>query len=232
MITSREHGGTNLAIQQAPVEMAFETLRSLLLADNTSKSTVDEGLLLDESLIAAFRGGDHDAFTTLYRRHSRAVFQFVFYMAGNTDTADEVTQEVFVWLIHHPEKFDPARGNLPAFLGGVARNFLGRQRRAQSRWSPLEDAFQLLQTLSASRSSYLQPESNLDSALVRKAVALLPIRYREAIILCDLQENNYAETARILGCSVGTIRSRLHRGRSLLARKLNPSKIQGDSNAV
>ena len=47
-----------------------------------------------------------------------------------------------------------------------------------------------------------------------------PIRYREAIVLCDLQGNDYAETARILRCSVGTIRSRLHRGRSLLARKL------------
>jgi RNA polymerase sigma factor (sigma-70 family) len=82
--------------------------------------------------------------------------------------------------------------------------------------------------MSISHSSSLRSESALDAAQVKEAIALLPIRYREAIVLCDLQENDYAETARILGCSVGTIRSRLHRGRGLLVRKLNPSKKQGD----
>jgi RNA polymerase sigma-70 factor (ECF subfamily) len=209
--------------------MVFEAPKSLLLADDADKTRADEKLLQDQGLLMAFRGGDRDAFATLYRRHSRAVFQFAFYMAGNADTADELTQEVFVWLIHHPDEFDPTRGSLPAFLGGVARKFLRRRQRAQSRWFPLEDALRLLQTMSISRSSSLQSESTVDAAQVREAIALLPIRYREAIVLCDLQENDYAETARILGCSVGTIRSRLHRGRGLLARKLNPSKKQGDA---
>jgi RNA polymerase sigma-70 factor (ECF subfamily) len=212
--------------------MAFEAPRSLLLANHADKTAVEEKLLQDQVLLTAFKGGDRDAFATLYRRHSRAVFQFVFYMAGSADTADELTQEVFVWLIHHPDEFDPTRGSLPAFLGGVARKFLRRQQRTQSRWFPLEDALQLLQTMSLPQSSSQPMESALDEAQVREAIALLPVRYREAIVLCDLQENNYEETARILGCSVGTIRSRLHRGRGLLARKLNPSKKQGDPHAL
>jgi RNA polymerase sigma-70 factor (ECF subfamily) len=212
---------------QAPVEMAFEAPRSLLLANDADKTRADEKLLQDQGLLTAFRGGDRDAFATLYRRHSRAIFQFAYYMAGNADTADELTQEVFVWLIHHPHEFDPTRGSLPAFLGGVARKFLRRQQRAQSRLFPLEDALRFLQTMSVSRSTPSHSESTLGAAQVREAIALLPIRYREAIVLCDLQENDYEETARILGCSVGTIRSRLHRGRGLLARKLNPPKKQG-----
>jgi hypothetical protein len=55
---------------------------------------------------------------------------------------------------------------------------------------------------------------------VRRAVLSLPLRYREAVVLCDLQELSYADAAGALGCAVGTVRSRLHRGRALLASKL------------
>ena len=55
---------------------------------------------------------------------------------------------------------------------------------------------------------------------LRQAVLTLPVRYREAVVLCDLQEMSYADAAVALGCAVGTVRSRLHRGRALLALKL------------
>jgi RNA polymerase sigma-70 factor (ECF subfamily) len=57
-------------------------------------------------------------------------------------------------------------------------------------------------------------------ASLRKAILTLPLRYREAVVLCDLQELSYAGAAEALGCAVGTVRSRLHRGRALLASKL------------
>ena len=212
--------------------MVFEAPRSFLLASHAETKAVGEKPVQDQVLLTAFKDGDRDAFATLYRRHSRAVFQFVFYMAGSADTADELTQEVFVWLIHHPDEFDPNRGSLPVFLGGVARKFLRRQQRLQNRWFPLEDALQRLPTMSRLHSSTETMESTLDGAQLRKAIALLPVRYREAIVVCDLLGNDYEETARILGCSVGTIRSRLHRGRDLLTRKLNPSKKQGDLHGL
>ncbi len=212
--------------------MAPEIPKLFLLPEDDGGTLPDEGQLPDQILLAAFRRGDSDAFAMLYRRHSRAVFQFAFYMAGDADTADEITQEVFVWLIHHPAAFDPTRGSLPAFLGGVSRKLLRRHQRTRSKWFPLEDALQSLQAMSASPGPSLSTETALDAALLRKAIALLPIRYREAVVLCDLQENDYAEAAQILGCSIGTIRSRLHRGRTLLARKLNPSSTQGDRHAL
>ena len=56
---------------------------------------------------------------------------------------------------------------------------------------------------------------------MRRAVLTLPLRYREVVVLCDLQELSYAEAADALACAVGTVRSRLHRGRQLLAAKLS-----------
>jgi RNA polymerase sigma-70 factor (ECF subfamily) len=55
-------------------------------------------------------------------------------------------------------------------------------------------------------------------------VLALPERYREVVVLCDLQEMTYVEAAKILGCAVGTVRSRLHRARALLVEKLRPVK--------
>ena len=59
---------------------------------------------------------------------------------------------------------------------------------------------------------------------VRRAVLSLPERYREVVVLCELQELSYGETAEILGCAIGTVRSRLHRARGLLLAKLRPNK--------
>jgi len=63
---------------------------------------------------------------------------------------------------------------------------------------------------------------------LRQAVLTLPLKYREAVVLCDLQEMDYAEAAAVLRCPVGTVRSRLHRGRELLLQKLKPSGSVND----
>jgi RNA polymerase sigma-70 factor (ECF subfamily) len=59
---------------------------------------------------------------------------------------------------------------------------------------------------------------------LRIAVASLPIRYREAVVLCDLQEMSYADAAAVIGCAIGTVRSRLHRGRALLTAKMQAAE--------
>ena len=56
--------------------------------------------------------------------------------------------------------------------------------------------------------------------ILKRAITSLPLRYREVIVLCDLQEVSYADAAAVLGCAIGTVRSRLHRGRALLAAKV------------
>ena len=91
-------------------------------------------------LVKRFRDGDRDAFSALYKTHHAAVFRFALYLTGDRERAGEITQEVFVWLVHHPAAFDPERGDLRAFLGGVARQMLRRRRREEQRWLPLDDS--------------------------------------------------------------------------------------------
>jgi len=173
----------------------------------------------DRTLVEQFRAGDRDAFTALYRAHFPAVYKFAFYMTADPHRAGEITQDVFVWLIHHPAEYDAERGDLGAFLGGVARKFLNRQQRSARRWLPLSDA-----ALPAAAPAEDRLEREQDAQLLRKAITALPARYREAVVLCDLQAKSYEEAAVTLGCAMGTVRSRLHRARELLMRKFQAKR--------
>jgi RNA polymerase sigma-70 factor (ECF subfamily) len=167
----------------------------------------------DGQLLELFRDGDRAAFSALYRAHHPAVFRFALYMTGDRERAGEITQEVFVWLVHHPHAFQPDRGELPAFLGGVARQFLRRRQREDQKWLPLDER----------APNPVVPEeiaASEDAAELWKAVASLPDRYREAVVLCDLEEMDCRQAAGVLGCAVGTVWSRLHRAHDLLQRKL------------
>jgi RNA polymerase sigma-70 factor (ECF subfamily) len=169
----------------------------------------------DRDLLKRFRAGDRDAFTEIYRVHHKPVFRFASMMTGDGVKAAETTQDVFVWLIHHPEEFDPLRGELSSFLMGVARNVLRRRFTDERRWVLLEDA---PPDLVSSRTT--DDPGAEDVIRLRKAIAALPERYRAVVVLCDLEEKTYEQAAAVVECSVGTVRSRLHRARALLTRKL------------
>jgi RNA polymerase sigma-70 factor (ECF subfamily) len=167
----------------------------------------------DSELLRRFRAGDREAFTALYRLHQAAVFRFAMLMTGDQAKAAEVTQDVFVWLIHHAGNFDPARGELGSFLAGVTRKFLLRRRGEELRWAPLHES-------AAAAECGETCEDSTDAEALRRAIMALPEKYREVVVRCDLEEKSYEEAAGIIGCAVGTVRSRLHRARGLLARKL------------
>jgi RNA polymerase sigma-70 factor (ECF subfamily) len=173
----------------------------------------------ERQLVSRFRNGDREAFSAIYKAYHGSVFRFALYLTGDRERAGEVTQETFVWLIHHPMAFDPERGDLAAFLGGVARQMIRRQRREEQRWLPWTDS-------AAGVSPPPEIAENEEAAELWKAVASLPERYREAVILCDLEEMSGEQAASALGCAVGTIWSRLHRAHELLQRKLQGRKVR------
>jgi RNA polymerase sigma-70 factor (ECF subfamily) len=171
---------------------------------------------------------DEVAFTTLYRRYQAGVYRFALQMTGARATAEDVTQDVFMVLMREGHRFDPARGSLPAFLYGIARNTMLRRREQERRLIALDAAVNadstgggaLIDLLAGPGDPHAQLNSKQTVERVRTAVLSLPERYREAVVLCDLHEMSYAEAAEVVGCAVGTIRSRLHRGRALLMEKL------------
>jgi RNA polymerase sigma-70 factor, ECF subfamily len=154
--------------------------------------------------------GDEEAFTTLYRQRQGPIYRFALQMTGNVVIAEDVTQEVFMALLNKTAKFDASRGTLASFLYGIARNMVLRRLEKTSELEDYAGTDDLLEDLTR--------RETIEN--VRRAVLSLPTAYREAVVLCDLQDTSYEEAALALDCPVGTVRSRLNRGRSMLAQKL------------
>jgi len=194
----------------------------------------------DDGLLRLIAAGNQEAFLTLYRRHQGAIYRFALHMSGNPSVAEEVTQEVFMVLIRHPQQYDAGRGSLAAFLYGVARNHVLRGIEQDRRYLPpaeQEEGDGEPGVWDAWSNGIEDPLADLVRAeaieRVRQGVLALPAAYREVVVLCDLQELDYAEAARVLGCPVGTVRSRLHRGRTLLMEKLRAmQRGEGSFNGI
>jgi RNA polymerase sigma-70 factor, ECF subfamily len=185
----------------------------------------------DEELLSAALAGDERAFAELYRRWQGPMFRFARQMCGADGGAEDVVQEVFVALIENGRQFDPARGPLAAYLYGVARHQARRRLRTDGRYTPLdddqaeaEDGIAAVVDMNMDVGAVLDRRLSID--LVHRLVTTLPVLYREALILCDLHELGYAEAAAALGCPVGTVRSRLHRARALLADKVRSGAVR------
>ena len=160
--------------------------------------------------------------SVLFRRRQQSVYRFALHLTGSPAVADDVTQDVFMAVIRDAGRFETGRSTVVAWLCGIARNFV-RRRFAEPETDPLE-----VDDLEATPALTPDPLGDLTQAemleALNRAVVSLPLRYREAVVLCDLQEMPYAEAADALGCAVGTVRSRLHRGRALLTEKMQAER--------
>jgi RNA polymerase sigma-70 factor (ECF subfamily) len=192
----------------------------------------------DDTLLLRLKNGDEEAFLILYRRRQAGLFRFALHMSGSMPVAEDVTQEVFLALLREDCGYDPDRGTLSGYLFGIARKLVLRQlERGRSNVA-----------LDIDSEDFAQPElAIVDDPLLdltrregidalRRAVQALPRRYREVVVLCDLEEVDYADAAVALGCPIGTVRSRLHRARGLLLEKLhqerNPRQALGTLKPV
>jgi RNA polymerase sigma-70 factor (ECF subfamily) len=182
--------------------------------------------ILDEkpdALLKRAVRGDEQAFQVLYQKHQGALYRFALRMTGSPWAAEEIVQDVFLFLIREPQKYQASRGELGAFLYGVTRNRVMKHLERKPREASLD-------RMNEDGSAWNEPEDPLTPMMiaekserieqVREAVLGLPAEFREAVVLCELEELSYEEAAQACGCPVGTIRSRLHRGRALLLAKL------------
>jgi RNA polymerase sigma-70 factor, ECF subfamily len=178
----------------------------------------------DDVLLRRAAKGDEESFTALYRRHQAALFRFALRMTGNNWAAEEVVQDVFMTLMREPKKYDPGRGPVGAFLYGIARNRVMKHLERLPRELPLDEKNGNGVTARDRAVNGFTPahwvEQQERTDRIRAAVLELPAEFREAVVLCELEELSYEEAAQLSGCPIGTIRSRLHRGRALLLAKL------------
>lgn len=203
------------------------------------KTSENSSTSSDAELAERLKQRDEHAFLSLYDLHRSVVFRFLMHMTGSISAAEELTQEVFVVILDAMcsgsiGKFDPRKGTLEGYLLGIARNLARAEQRKERRLVPLDNVIETPEWEHFLNAMFKDNRNWDVAALVTarselrvlyRAILELPEHYREAVVLCGLQEKSYKDAALILQCSEGTIASRMNRARSLLATKLHRSGL-------
>jgi len=174
----------------------------------------------EPSLLARSRDGDLDAFNTLVERHQRSVFNLCLRMLGSTQAAEDATQEAFISAFRSIKSLRGA--GFRAWLARIAANACydelrrRRSRPAVSLDEPVHPDELPADVASGEPTPDEQAERHQLARLIQHALSQLPPDQRLAIILCDVQGFDYAEIAQATGASLGTVKSRISRGRSHL----------------
>jgi RNA polymerase sigma-70 factor, ECF subfamily len=174
----------------------------------------------DSGLLARCRTGDEAAWSELVGRHARRVYGVVYRFTGRVDEAEDLTQEVFVKVFQNLDRYRIEEGAFGAWLATVARHQAidhYRRRREQR----LQDDPETLDNMPAAGDGPLADlERDERVRLVHSGLRALPPDLRAPLVLCDLQGVSYEQAAEILGVPLGTVKSRINRGRLELAKRL------------
>jgi RNA polymerase sigma-70 factor (ECF subfamily) len=180
--------------------------------------------MTDEELMTAFQGGDDAAFEQLYNRYTRPIFQYIYRRMGSAARSEELTQEVFLGLIRSRGSWR-MEASFKTYLYRIAFNQCASEaRRADFRVSdPLERPDGTPIDLPADCPGP-EKETNRreEAALVSQALEALDADQKEAILLREYQGLSYDEIAEVTGVAIGTVKSRIFRGKLELKRLLGP----------
>lgn len=182
-------------------------------------------LPVDAELIRKFKNGSVEAFEEVVRRYQQYAFRIAYGILGNDRDAEDMVQEAFITIyykipgLRSPEAF-------PAWLAKIVTNLCLRTSEKSGKCTnlPLESVENSLADSSAVNDVYRQSDFKQD---VHRAILSLPLDYRTVVVLRDLQGYSYSEITEILDVPVGTVKSRIHHGRTLLAEILRPSDKKG-----
>lgn len=192
------------------------TLGELLYADS-GKLRVPESEWV--TLVRAIGGGDQGALRALYERTHRLVFTLMLRMAGNRETAEELTIDVFHGVWQRAASYDPDGGPVIAWIMNQARSrALDRLRFEQRKKRTPSDAAPLPEPVSPPQESL---ESQHRASRLRDALRVLSPEERAAIEMAFFSELTYAETAGRLGAPLGTVKTRIRAGLRKLRRALS-----------
>lgn len=182
----------------------------------------------DDALVQRWRAGDGDAFATLFERHASALYNLAYRLTYSHEDAEDLLQSAVLRALSSSARCSGGTG-FPAWMRRIVINlFLDRARsRQQSErnrtvsvadWDAMEQELAAQYPRDTPRSAMEQGDLQIR---VENALRALPMEYRTAIVLCDIEGHSYAEIAQLQGIPVETVRTRLRRGRMLLRQALH-----------
>src|SRR6187431_3239064 len=185
-----------------------------------------------DTLIASCLGGDQTAWEEIVRQHRRKVFNIAYKFTGRHDEAEDLTQDVFLKIFKSLDTFD-RRANFQTWLVSVSRNLcIDHYRSVRKERETIDrdvDAGELMPA-AITPSAYAELETRGRVELLRRAMAELQPTLRNAVMLRDIQELTYQEIADKLHLLEGTVKSRINRGRTELARQIQKLREQQDAS--
>ena len=172
---------------------------------------------IDLALVERHRQGDALAFEEIYQRYRGMVFNLALRMSGDRERAADLSQEIFLRIYRHLSRFK-GRSSLKTWIYRVGLNCCrSRLSRKRLPTQPLPDAAEVLEELQDETTSPERVALARDAGrLVAEALRELPVTYREAVVLRDIEGFTYQEIAEVLNLPIGTVRSRLARARRAL----------------
>jgi RNA polymerase sigma-70 factor (ECF subfamily) len=185
-----------------------------------------------EALIRRCLRGDETAWETIVRHYWRKVFNVAYKFVGKHDEAEDLTQEIFLKIFKSLDTFD-RRANFQTWLISVSRNLcIDHYRSVRKERETIDrdvDASELT-PISKEVGAIALLEQQDRVALLRQALAGLPETLKTAVLMRDIQEMSYQEIARKLRLPEGTVKSRINRGRTELARQV--MKLTGEDKGA
>jgi len=164
--------------------------------------------------------GDTESFAALYQQYETRVFHTAYLILGDAGRAEEITQDVFVQVYQHLDEYRPERGAFSTWIQRITVNLcLNSRRRKVLAWFSLDRA-QAQQMDSKAPLPLDQALRGEEQQGTWQAIQSLPLRLRAVVVCRYYQDLSYEEIAQVLGCPIGTVRSRLHAAHTQLRRSL------------
>jgi len=182
---------------------------------------------LDPHIVLRFCRGDHEAFRAVVEHHQEKLSRLAFSILGNREDVEDVVQEAFIRAFNARKSFR-GRSGIGTWLYRIVFNLCVDLKRSQARANiePYDDSRKPFTEQPAGRLK--DPLHELESAetaqLIRRALDDLTIEQRTAVMLREIEGLSYKEIAKVMGCSRGTVMSRLHYGRKRLQELLRSFK--------
>ena len=210
--------GPPLVGRRAPDELPPVACEHPVNVRSTGNQVEAAGVIADVSTLSHTETWTAPSWDEIVRQHGSRVFRLAYRLTGNKHDAEDLTQEVFVRVFRSLDSYTP--GTFEGWIHRITTNlFLDLvRRRARIRFDALPDDAERVS--SGERTPAERYDDGLFDADVQAALDALAPEFRAAVVLCDIEGLSYEEIADVLGIKLGTVRSRIHRGRTSLRSAL------------